>query len=126
MTKIPLNDIIGQTQKYSAVIKCTAVPVQDYFAVLYRAVTYFNHEEEVVMEMKLKLNGIKDVTELVAAAGKCDFDIDIFYNRVIIDAKSVLGILSMDLNKVLTIRCYGVDEDLKKVLQKFAVEEAAA
>ena len=48
------------------------------------------------MEMKLKLNGIKDVTELVAAAGKCDFDIDIFYNRVIIDAKSVLGILSMD------------------------------
>ena len=78
------------------------------------------------MEMKLKLNGIKDVTELVAAAGKCDFDIDIFYNRVIIDAKSVLGILSMDLNKVLTIRCYGEDEDFKKGLEKFAVEEAAA
>lgn len=78
------------------------------------------------MEMKIKLNGIKDVTELVAAAGKCDFDIDIFYNRVVIDAKSVLGILSMDLNKVLTVRCYGEDHDFQKVLEKFVVAEAAA
>lgn len=78
------------------------------------------------METRVKLNGIKDVTELVAAAGKCDFDIDIFYNRFIVDAKSILGILSMDLNKVLTIRCYGENEEFKKILQKFAVQEAAA
>lgn len=79
-----------------------------------------------MMEMKIKLNGLKDVTELVTAAEKCDFDIDIFYNRVIIDAKSVLGILSMDLKNVLTIRCYGEDQELKEVLKKFAVQTAAA
>ena len=32
---------------------------------------------------------------------------DIFNNRVIIDAKSILGILSMDLNRDLTVHCYG-------------------
>ena len=78
-----------------------------------------------MMQCKIKLR-LDEVKNFVAAASRCDFDIDIFYNRVIIDAKSVLGILSMDLNKVLTIRCYGEDEDFKKVLQKFAVEEAAA
>ena len=78
-----------------------------------------------MMQCKIKLR-LDEVKNFVAAASRCDFDIDIFYNRVIIDAKSVLGILSMDLNKVLTIRCYGEDEDFKKVLEKFAVEEAAA
>ena len=46
---------------------------------------------------KIKLNEASEVEEFVKAAGKCDFDIDIFYNRVIIDAKSILGIMSMDL-----------------------------
>ena len=27
------------------------------------------------------------------------FDIDVFYNRIIIDAKSMLGVLSLDLSK---------------------------
>ena len=44
----------------------------------------------------VRLNGTEEVEEFVKAASKCDFDIDIFYNRVIIDAKSILGILSMD------------------------------
>ena len=44
----------------------------------------------------VRLSGTEEVEEFVKAASKCDFDIDIFYNRVIIDAKSILGILSMD------------------------------
>ena len=51
----------------------------------------------------VRLNGTEEVEEFVKAASKCDFDIDIFYNRVIIDAKSILGILSMDLNRDLTV-----------------------
>ncbi len=78
------------------------------------------------MEMKIRLKGIKDVTEFVMAAERCDFDIDIFYNRVIVDAKSILGILSMDLNKVLTVRCYGEDREFRSVLEKFVVQKAAA
>ena len=52
---------------------------------------------------------------------KCDFDIDVFYNRVVIDAKSILGVLSMDLTKVLTVRCNGHDERFDEFLNKFAV-----
>ncbi len=65
------------------------------------------------MEHSIRLSR-EDVNEFVNAASRCDFDIDVFYNRVIIDAKSILGILSMDLNRVLTVRCYGEDEDFRR------------
>ena len=67
----------------------------------------------------VRLSGTEEVEEFVKAASKCD--IDIFYNRVIIDAKSILGILSMDLNRDLTVHCYGDSPAFNKTLQKFAV-----
>ena len=69
----------------------------------------------------VRLSGTEEVEEFVKAASKCDFDIDIFYNRVIIDAKSILGILSMDLTKVLTVDCHGESKEFERTLQKFAV-----
>ena len=71
------------------------------------------------MEHQIKLNATEEVKEFVNAASKCDFDIDIFYNKVIIDAKSILGILSM--TRVLTVKCYGEDAEFNKTLAKFAV-----
>lgn len=73
------------------------------------------------MERQIKLSATEEVKEFVYAASKCDFDIDVFYNRIIIDAKSILGILSMDLTKVLTVKCYGEDADFNRVVSKFAV-----
>lgn len=73
------------------------------------------------MERRIKLNAIEEVKELVNAAAKCDFDIDIFYNRVIIDAKSILGILSMDLTRELTVKCYGEDAEFNRTVAKYAV-----
>ena len=74
-----------------------------------------------MIERKIRLTDTEEVKDFVRAAGKCDFDIDIFYNRVIIDAKSILGILSMDLTKVLTVTCHGEDHEFNRFLQKFAV-----
>ena len=36
------------------------------------------------MSQKIRLNATEDVKEFVQAASKCDFDVDISYNRVII------------------------------------------
>ena len=70
---------------------------------------------------KIKLNATEDVREFVQGASKCDFDVDISYNRVLIDAKSILGILSMDLTRVLTVTCHGEDHEFDRFLQKYAV-----
>lgn len=74
-----------------------------------------------MVERKIKLTAKEDVKEFVNEASKCDFDIDIFYNRVIIDAKSILGVLSMDLTRILTVRCNGHDEKFNSYLDKFSV-----
>ena len=71
------------------------------------------------MEKQIKLDE-KSAQEFVSAA-RCNFDIDVFYNRIIIDAKSILGLLSLDLTKTLTVKCYGEDENFNQVLSKYAV-----
>ena len=72
-------------------------------------------------ERKIKFRKAEDVREFVNAASRCDFDIDIFYNRIIIDAKSILVVLSMDLTRVMTVKCYGEDKNFNKTIAKFAV-----
>lgn len=73
-------------------------------------------------QKQIKLNAADDVKELVKAASRCDFDIDVCYSsRIMVDAKSILGILSMDLNRILTVVCHGESREFDRTLQKFAV-----
>ena len=67
----------------------------------------------------IRLSDMDEVKDFVRAAGGCDFDIDVFYNRVIIDAKSILGVLSLDFSKVLTVQCADRDEEFEKTLEKY-------
>lgn len=69
---------------------------------------------------QIKLESPNEVNDFVTAASKCNFDIDIFYNRVIIDAKSFLGIMSMDLTQTLKVTYRGFDQEFEKTLQKYA------
>lgn len=73
------------------------------------------------MEKKyqIKLNATTDVRDFVNAAEKCDFDIDVFYNRMIIDAKSILGVLSLDLSQVLTVQFGGQNFEFENMLKKY-------
>ena len=77
-------------------------------------------------QKRIFLATIEDAKEFVAAASKCDFDIDIFYNRIIIDAKSILGVLSLDLTRVLTVEYSGENEDFEKLLEKKSVSRRTA
>lgn len=71
-------------------------------------------------EIKIKL-GLNDVTDFARAAAACDFDIDVNYNRVLVDAKSILGVMGMDLNHILTVKCYGESPEFENFLQRYAV-----
>lgn len=73
-----------------------------------------------MLEKKIKLTEYEKVKEFVHAAEKCDFDIDVFYNRIIIDAKSMLGVLSLDLSRELTVKYGGKNNAFENVLCKYA------
>jgi phosphotransferase system HPr-like phosphotransfer protein len=73
------------------------------------------------MNAQIKLNSPNEVRDFVDEASKCDFDIDIFYNHLVVDAKSLLGVLSMDLTKVLSVACQGHDNHFESVLEKYTI-----
>lgn len=73
-----------------------------------------------VMQHKIKLRP-NEVKDFVSAASKCAFDVDISYNRFIVDAKSIIGVLGLNFNQILTVAYNGYDAEFESYLQKFAV-----
>ena len=73
--------------------------------------------------MKIKLKETEEIKAFVNAAEKCDFDIDLICDSAIVDGKSILGVLSLGLEKVLTVDCHGKNSDFDRVVQRFKVEE---
>lgn len=60
-------------------------------------------------ELNLKFDTINDVKDFVNSTSKYDFDVDLVSGRYAVDAKSIMGIFSLDLSKVLTIRIHSDD-----------------
>ena len=81
----------------------------------------FSERVITMSQSKIKLNATEEVQEFVNAASRCDFDIDVYYNRFLIDAKSILGVLSLDLTRELTVDCHGESREFDRTLKKFAV-----
>ncbi len=75
-------------------------------------------------EYKVLLSSIGDVKEFVAITNACPFEIDVCSGRYAVDAKSIMGIFSLDLEKTLTVTVHGNDkqcEDFADEAKKFMV-----
>ena len=72
------------------------------------------------MQHRIKLRP-DELNEFVAAAARCMFDVDISYNSFIVDAKSIIGVLGLNFDQILTVSCNGYDADFESYLTKFAV-----
>lgn len=59
----------------------------------------------------IQLSSINDVKVFVNAACMQPFDIDVVSGRYIIDAKSIMGIFSVDLAKPIRVEVHGTEED---------------
>ena len=61
------------------------------------------------------------VQDFVKEATKCDFDVDIYYNRYVVDAKSILGVFGLDLTQPLTVEYSGSNEQFEHYLKGLAI-----
>ncbi len=75
----------------------------------------------MMREMRIELDTIDKVKKFVGIISAFDGDFDILAGRYIIDAKSILGIFSVDLSKPLTLRIEHEEdwESVREVLQEF-------
>ena len=69
----------------------------------------------------IRLSDMNDVRDFVQAAAECDFDIDVRYNQTMIDAKSLMGMIGLGIQKNLQV-CYGgLNERFEKLINKYEV-----
>jgi len=75
------------------------------------------------MTLTIKLSTISDVRDFVAIVTKYPNDIDLSSDRYVVDAKSIMGIFSLDLLKPITLTAHGNDTDaLIEALDRFIVK----
>ena len=66
--------------------------------------------------VQISLNSIDKVKSFVNAITQFDYDFDLISGRYVIDAKSIMGIFSLDLSKPIDLAIH-VDNDVDEILE---------
>ena len=66
--------------------------------------------------VKISLNSIDKVKSFVNEITKFDNDFDLVSGRYVIDAKSILGIFSLDLSKPISLNIHA-DENMAAIME---------
>ena len=70
----------------------------------------------------IRINTIEDVKNFVTTVTKCNYEVDIVSGRYAIDAKSIMGIFSLDLSKPITLEVYSDNcDDLMDEIKPFII-----
>ena len=74
-------------------------------------------------KVKIMLASIQDVKDFVSVVTGYDFDVDLASGRYAIDAKSIMGIFSLDLSKELELRVHSDNcDELMEELDSYIVK----
>ena len=66
-------------------------------------------------KVTVSLASINDVKSFVNIVSKYDFDVDLISGRYVVDAKSIMGIFSLDLSKPIDLNIHA-DNDIDTIL----------
>jgi len=66
--------------------------------------------------VEVSLNSIDKVKSFVNDISKFDFDFDLVSGRYVIDAKSIMGIFSLDLSKPITLNIHVDDANAEPIM----------
>ena len=76
-------------------------------------------------EVKIFLGTIERVKDFVNAVTRLDCDMDIVSGRYVIDAKSIMGIFSLDLSKPINLNIHAEGSTLDSIMaivQPYVIE----
>ena len=85
-----------------------------------------NFKEVITMKtVQISLNSIDKVKSFVNDITKFDYDFDLVSGRYVIDAKSIMGIFSLDLSKPIDLNIHAEGTTLDTILavvQPYVIE----
>lgn len=67
--------------------------------------------------VQISLNSIDKVKSFVNAITQFNFDFDLISGRYVIDAKSIMGIFSLDLSKPIDLAIHASDTDMSEIME---------
>ncbi len=70
-------------------------------------------------QVEISLNSIDKVKSFVNTVTRYDYDFDLVSGRYVIDAKSIMGIFSLDLSRSITLNIHA-DEDIDELMEELA------
>ena len=81
-----------------------------------------NHQEDVIMKtVQISLNSIDKVKSFVNDLTRFNTDFDLVSGRYVVDAKSIMGIFSLDLSKPIDLNIQADEgEELDNILKTLA------
>ena len=71
--------------------------------------------------VQVNLNSVEKVRAFVNSVNTFNSEFDLVSGRFVIDAKSIMGILSLDLSKPITLNIYSDDTAIIESLKPFLV-----
>ena len=74
------------------------------------------------MTTKIRLNKVSDVKDFVKLTSDWPWKQELRSGRYVVDAKSILGIMSLDLSKPVEYWCEEYEPELKHEIDKYAVQ----
>ena len=72
-----------------------------------------------MMKLTLKLNSLDDVKRFIGITSRYEGELSLENGRYSVDAKSILGVFSMDLSQPVQLVCKQENEKLKEELRDF-------
>jgi 2,3-bisphosphoglycerate-independent phosphoglycerate mutase len=74
-----------------------------------------------MFELTLKLNGADDIKEFHKTVVFMDCDVDVIKGSYVIDAKSYIGLLTIDYSTPITVKIHSSDPLLTKRFEKWII-----
>ena len=74
-------------------------------------------------ETQIKLSNVQDIRDFVKYVIMTDYEVDLVQGRYVIDAKSIMGIFSLDLLSPIALQAHtDYADDLISKIEKFIVK----
>ena len=77
-------------------------------------------------EFYVSLSSIEDVRQFVNAATCCPCEVDVLSGRYVVDAKSIMGLFSLDLSQPVKVEVHGSEEEreaFRRSVSAFAAKD---
>ncbi len=76
-----------------------------------------------MITQKVLLNNIESVNVFVKKMGDKSFDVDLISGKYLVNAKSMMGVLSLDLTQPVTVNADTDDEAFIEEIKEYIFEE---